>query len=493
MKSITLKNITKSFSGTTLFEDVSFSVQKGDRVAITGKNGAGKSTLLKIITGSESSDTGKVLKEGVSCRYIPQEFSGDEQLSIMAYLDSTNAPVRAFDVLKQFAVIPEATIETGYVYELSGGQKRVLEIAVTLAHAPMFLCIDEPENHLDIKTRSVLAAILKQYWGSVLFISHDRYLVNEIADKIVSIQNERAVLMTGKSYDEFMAIEHQNVLGALDSWKAEAKEVKKMETNVRMLKARTRYNDSQAKTYQMKKRLLEEKREALGKRPDHTKTVQIENPTVRQKNGKLIFAATALSFSYEDQPPVLQDISFDLRFGEKVILLGRNGTGKTTLIKLLQNKLQPVGGTVRVGADINIHYVNQTNTLDEELSPLEHFYSEGFTEEQARSLMAQFLFTQGQTTAALKTLSGGEQQRFTFLFLFKTAPECLVLDEPTNNLDPETWELLLRLINEYRGSLLLISHDRSFVERIRDKRIWVIKNRTVTESWGELSEVLEGL
>lgn len=493
MKSITLKNISKSFSGTTLFENVSFSVQKGDRIAITGQNGTGKSTLLKIILGSESSDSGKVVREQVSTMYIPQEFSGDEQQSILEYLDTSKATERVFDILKRFKVITDTKITSGYVHELSGGQKRILEIASALSQAPMFLLIDEPENHLDIKSRTILTEILQEYWGGVLFVSHDRYLVNQISNKIVSIQDETAVLMTGKSYEEFTAIQQQNTQAATATWKAEAKEIKKLEANVRMLKARTRYNDSQAKTYQMKKRQLEERRTAHGKRPDETKTVQIENPLVRKKTGKLIFACTDMSFSYQDQSPLLENATLDLRFGEKVALLGRNGSGKSTLIKLLQNKLTPTTGTVRVGNDIVIQYVDQTNTLDGDMSPLEHFYHKGFAHEQVRKIMTQFLFTQAQAESALKTLSGGQQQRFTFLFLFKTAPECLVLDEPTNNLDPETWELLLRLINEFTGTLLLVSHDRSFVERVENKRIWVLQNKTIRESWEDLDQILDKL
>ena len=127
------------------------------------------------------------------------------------------------------------------------------------------------------------------------------------------------------------------------------------------------------------------------------------------------------------------------------------------------------------------------------MTPLEHFYSKGFTEERARSIMAQFLFTQLQAESALKTLSGGQQQRFTFLFLFKTAPECLVFDEPTNNLDPETWELLLRLVNEYSGSLLMISHDILFAEQIEHKRIWVLRDKTIKESWSGIGEILQSI
>jgi len=493
MKSITLKNISKSFLGKTLFEDVSFSVQKGDRIAITGKNGAGKSTLLKIIIGTEDSDAGRVLKEKVSCRYVPQEFSGDQTLSIMEYLDSTGATNRVFDVLNQFKVITEDQIENSYIQELSGGQKRVLEIAMVLSHSPMFLCIDEPENHLDIKSRSVLTDILRNYWGSVLFVSHDRYLVNQISNKIISIQNESAVLLTGKTYEEFVVIENKNMFAALADWKAEAKALDKLEDTVRMLKARTRYNDAQAKTYQMKKRQLEEIKKRLGKRPDQKKDVRIEVEDVKKKNGKLIFGCSHVQFSYPHSKPILKQVNLDFRFGQRAVLLGRNGSGKTTFIKLLQEILKPQAGEVRVGNDIGIQYIDQASTLDEDMSPLEHFYNQGYTEEQARSVVAQFLFTQAEAESVLKNLSGGQQQRFTFLFLFKIAPECLVLDEPTNNLDPETWELLLRLINEFNGSLLLISHDRSFIECMKRKKIWVLSNQTIKESWSDMDEVLQGL
>ena len=200
-----------------------------------------------------------------------------------------------------------------------------------------------------------------------------------------------------------------------------------------------------------------------------------------------------MDFSYDENESMLEKINLDFRFGEKVVLLGRNGSGKTTLLKLLRKEIEPTSGDVRIGNAIKIKYIDQTSTLDGELSPLEHFYSQGYTEEQARSLMAQFLFTQDEARSALKNLSGGQQQRFTFLFTFKIAPECLILDEPTNNLDLETWGLLLRLVNEYSGSLLLITHDRSFIEQMEQKRFWVLKEKAIKESWDDISTILKCL
>lgn len=493
MKSLTVKNISKSFQGQTLFKDISFTVHKGDRIAITGMNGVGKSTLLKIILGAESSDSGRVLLEKVTPVYIPQKFLGDEQQSVIDYLDAVKATGHVFDIIEQFNVIPASMIENGSVHELSGGQKRILQIAAVLSKAPMFLLIDEPENHLDIKSRTILTKMLQKYWGGILFVSHDRHLINQTATKILSIQDAGFTLVTGKTYEEFMAMQQQTMLGALDSWKAEAREVKKMEENVRMLKARTRYNDSQAKTYQMKKRQLAERHEALGNRPDYKKNVRIDIHNVKRKTGKLIFSCTDMSFAYRHDKPILENINLDLRFGDRAVLLGRNGSGKTTLLKLLQKQIAPLSGEIRIGNEVKIKYIDQTSTLDGELSPLEHFYSHRYTQEQARSLMAQFLFTQSEAASALKNLSGGQQQRFTFLFTFAIAPEWLILDEPTNNLDPETWELLLSLVNEYSGSLLLTTHDNAFIEGMVNKRTWVLRNKTIRESWDDVDKILEQL
>jgi|AntRauTorcE11897_2_1112592.scaffolds.fasta_scaffold10519_2 ATPase subunit of ABC transporter with duplicated ATPase domains len=493
MKSITLKNISKSYQNRTLFEGVSFSFTKGDRIAITGHNGAGKSTLLKVIAGLEQYDEGSLIKENVSCAYISQEFLSDPSLTVLEYLDNVGATAKVFETIRQFSIITDEQIETAYVGSLSGGQKRVLEIAAVLSTGPMLLCVDEPENHLDIKTRQVLTNLLKEYWGGVLFVSHDRYLVNEISNKIISIQDEQAILMTGKTYEEFQAIEQQKTISAVASWKAESRAIKQMEDSVRMLKARTRYNDAQAKTYQMKKRQLEERQQDLGSRPDTAKEVKINVQPTKRKTGKLIFSSKDMSFSFGKEKPILEKVNIELRFGERVTLLGRNGSGKTTFLNILQQKLIPSSGEVRVGNDIQIQYIDQTNTLDIKLSPLDHFRDHGYSEERARSVLSQFLFTKFESEAALKTLSGGQQQRFTFLFLFSISPECIVLDEPTNNLDPETWELLLHLVNVYTGTLLLISHDRMFVERFENKRTWVLKKKTIKESWDDLNTILKKL
>jgi ATP-binding cassette subfamily F protein uup len=494
MNTITIKNISKSYFSNTLFEEVSFSVAKGDRIAIVGANGAGKSTLLKIIVGAVAPDAGKIIQEKVTIAYVPQEFEGDTSVSILEYLDVTQATSRVFEIIKQFGVVTENQIENAYLHTLSEGQKRVVEIACVLSRSPMFLCIDEPENHLDIKTRMILSSMLQNYWGAVLIVSHDRFLINEIANKILSIQHYGAVLSAGKTYEQFLQAEALKTGGALARWRAEDTALKKLEDSVRMLKARTRYNDSQAKTYQMKKKQLAERRQTLGRRSEiEPPKLELQTGAVQQKQGKLILSTTNTSFTYPTGPVILKNVTVDMRFGDKVVLLGRNGSGKTSLLKLILSELESEEGTVQVGNDMKIEYVDQHNSLDLTMSPLNHFRDRGYEEEQARSILAKFKFTQSEAETSLSILSGGQQQRFKFLLLFKVNPEFVILDEPTNNLDPATWELLLSLVNEFTGSLLLVSHDRSFVDQVQAKRVWVLKHKTIKETWSELDEVLKTL
>ena len=214
---------------------------------------------------------------------------------------------------------------------------------------------------------------------------------------------------------------------------------------------------------------------------------------MKQKKGKLIFSSKNLGLEYSSEVPILRNINIEMRFGEKVVLLGRNGSGKTSFVNVITQKLAPTEGEMRIGNDIKMGSIDQLKSLDTSMNPLEHLREHGYEEEQARRILSHCLFTQAEATTAIKILSGGQQQRFKFLLLFKQNPEFIIFDEPTNNLDPSNWELLLNLVNEYSGSLLIISHDRSFVEQLEEKKIWVLKNQTLTESWDDLDQILKNL
>lgn len=494
MKSIAIKNLSKSYPAKELFEKVTFSINQGDRMALIGSNGVGKSTLLKIIAGVEEYDEGEVTNDRLSVAYIPQDFGGDINLSVKEYLTIHKASPKVFMILKSFGIVTEKMIETSFLSELSGGQKRVIEIATVLSKGPMFLCIDEPENHLDIKTRGILTELLKDYWGSVLFVSHDRYLINEVANKIISIENLKITVTSGKTYEEFMAERALKLDRSIDRWKAEHRAILKLEATVRELKRQLTMSDSKAKTYQAKKRELDERKTTLGKRPDTEFGVaSIETNAVDSKNGKLIFSTDNLAFSHVDAKPLFEKVTVDVRFGQRIFLLGRNGTGKTSFLNILQGKLLPTVGTIRIGNNLNSKYIDQHNSLDETMSPMDLFYQLGFKEELARSIISGLLFSKNESEAVVAHLSGGQKQRLKFSLLFHSKPDFIILDEPTNNLDPVTWELLVDLINEFSGTVLIVTHDRSFIELIEEKIIWVLQKRGIKQSWGELGEVLRGM
>lgn len=491
MKTITVKKISKSYPNKDLFEDLSFTVQRGDRIAIVGENGTGKSTLLKIISGREEIDEGSLINDRVSVAYISQDFKGDTDQSVLEYLEKVEAKPKVFELIKSFGILGVKDVEEAKLQVLSGGQKRVVEICAVLSQSPMFLCIDEPENHLDMRSRSVLTQMLKNYWGSVLLVSHDRFLINEVSNKILAIEDGEGILTSGKTYEEFLEEKRRNRSHSIEKWKSESRAVNRLEDAVRELKRRTRYNDGQARTYQMKKRELERRKEDLGSKPLlNPKTAKIDAGAVDKKSGKMIVNAEEVSFLYPDSKSVLENVTFDLRFGQKAILLGRNGSGKTTLLELIRGNLEPSKGQLKLGNDMKVEYVDQNNTLDGKLTPIEHFRDIGFQDESARSILSGLLFSKGESETVFDNLSQGQKLRLRFSLVFRSEPEFIILDEPTNNLDPTTWDLLLDLVNEFSGTILLVSHDRRFVEKVEDKRLWVLNQGKLKEVWLELEEAL---
>lgn len=288
MKTITLKNVSKSLAQKTLFSGVSLTIAQGDRVAIIGNNGTGKSTLLKIMAGIESSDEGEV-RVDQSIAYIAQEFSGDRTLSITEYLTQQKVTVTIHALINKFGIISPLLLESGKLSELSGGQLRVLEIVGVLSRGPMFLCIDEPENHLDIKVRHILTELLRDYWGAVIMVSHDHTLINSLTKKIVLIEHEAVSVTTNLTYEELVD-ERLRVQELMHhDYQIAKRKLTKMANLVTELKRQTTFSDSKAKTLQMKKRQLAVEQELIETmvRPDNRRP-QVRAGEVAQKQGKLI-------------------------------------------------------------------------------------------------------------------------------------------------------------------------------------------------------------
>lgn len=491
MQNIKLKNVSKSYPSKSLFENVSFSLSVKDRIGIIGENGTGKSTLLKIVSGQEAVDNGTIEGEKYSIAYIAQEFDGDEALTISEYLHSVSATPKTWELVKQLGWSEEIDACNTLMKNLSGGQKRIIEIASVLSQQPKYLCIDEPENHLDIYARSILVDKLNHYSGGVIFVSHDRFLINEVANKIIEIRDQTTDLHSGMSYEEFQLRQKIDTERKISRWKSERRALDKLGKSVALLQRRAQVNSDTARTYQAKKRELENRIVLLGAKPtNESKEARLRLQNEKLRNGKMLFNTDAVSLSYEKEKVLLKEVSVKAHYGDRIVLLGRNGSGKSSFLRLLKREMYPDTGAVRVGENLNIVFFNQQSDIDGDKSPLDLLEETGMSEEQARSKLAQILFSKSESDSCVRNLSGGQKQRLRFLLLFSAKPEFVVLDEPTNNLDPTTWDLLLRLLNEFTGSFLIVSHDREFIDQLENIILWILSKQTIKRSWKKLSEAI---
>jgi len=489
MKTITLKNISKSLAQKTLFTGVSLSITQKDRVAIIGNNGAGKSTLLKIMAGIESVDEGEVLARE-SIAYIAQEFGGDRSLSIVEYLAQQKVVANIHALIKKFGIISPQLLEVGKLSELSGGQLRVLEIASVLSRGPMFLCIDEPENHLDIKVRHVLTELLREYYGAVIMVSHDHTLINHLTKKIVLIENEQVSVTTDLTYEELVEerLRQQDLMQ--HDYAVAKRKLTKMAALVTELKRQTTFSESKAKTYQMKKRQLAEEQGAVAAmvRPD-TRRPEVKAGEVEQKQGKLIVQLNEVTGGY-GTITLFSKVNLDIRFGQKLCILGRNGAGKTTLLQLILGTVAPLAGTVRMGVNINTVVFSQHSELPLQHTAFELFAAIGISKDPARSILTRLLFTKAEMDMVAERLSGGQKQRLRLALMFFAKPDFVILDEPTNNLDPINWQFLVELLSEFEGTVLCVTHDQSFLEAIEGLIILVVAKKKLTRVWGTIDDAI---
>ncbi len=489
MKTITLKNVSKSLAQKTLFSNVSLTIAQGDRVAIIGNNGTGKSTLLKIMAGIESSDEGEV-RVHQSIIYIAQEFSGDRTLSIAEYLAQQKATVTIHAIINKFGIISPAFLENGKLSELSGGQLRVLEIAAVLSRGPMFLCIDEPENHLDIKVRHILTELLQDYWGAVIMVSHDHTLINSLTKKIALIEHQAVSVTTNLTYEELVdeRMRRQDLMQ--HDYRVAKRKLTKMANLVTELKRQTTFSDSKAKTYQMKKRQLAVEKELVETmvRPA-TRRPEIRAGEVEQKQGKLIVQLNEVSGGY-GTTTLFSKVNLDIRFGQKLCVLGRNGTGKTTLLRLITGVSQPQAGEVRRGVNINTAVFSQHSELPLQNTAFELFAAIGISKDSARSILTHLIFTKAEMDMVTERLSGGQKQRLRLALMFYSKPDFVILDEPTNNLDPVNWQFLVELVEEFEGTVLCVTHDQSFLEAINELIILVVAKKTLLRVWGSIDDAI---
>lgn len=496
MSSISAINISKAFDTKRIFDGISLTVHEDDRIAIIGENGVGKSTLMKILCGLEHPDSGRLIcDDWVERCYSAQEPVFDHSQTILDVVATLDRPDECLKTMAKlgFKAGKDELLDF-QLSSLSGGQCKILDIAYQLASSPAFFFIDEPENHLDIIARSELVKILKKYWGAVVFVSHDRYLINEVATKIVEIEDGQIRTVSG-TYESYLDLRQQEIEAEARQWEAEKKGIQKLEKAMRILQLRARFNTKGAGVYRSRKRELAKRKATHGNRPSaERRKIKLNSIDVNRKSSKQILVCEDLWFGYQNAPLLFKKATLRLKFGERVALVGRNGTGKSSFLGILKGLNQPNKGICRLGNDIKIQYFDQVSSLNMNLSALRIVQEElSCNEGVARSFLAKLLFEQNEMILTVKALSGGQKNRLRMALLFAKNPEFIVLDEPTNNLDPTTWEILVEQLQDYEGTLIIVSHDRSFLENIELDRFWVFKGGTITEDHHDLLDVLESM
>lgn len=499
-KTIALKNITVAFFERVVLDNVSFKCTDQDRICIVGENGTGKSTLLKIIAGATEPASGNIEKQGhIRCHYIAQEFGKDDMaLTIEAYITKyagsslfkkvfANGAVLGFDLEKA------KDKECG---SLSGGQQKILALSVGLATSPDFLLLDEPENHLDVVSRLELVALLSGYRGGVLFVSHDRMMIDSIAERVVEITGKKLYVTEG-GYAEYVEHRLSRIAGAQREYDKEAKRIRQLNENMAILKQKAFRGKNVA---QYHKRLAEmqelKQKHAENDRPDDTQTkIRLMQHGDRLHGGKLLCRIKDVRFRYEQaKADTLRDIDLEMRSGSHIVLLGRNGSGKSTFLKCLVGQLAPTKGAITWAEGIKSAYFDQHAEFKGSHTALEAISDAlACTDERARTILGMMKFSSDKMTERIENLSGGERMRIRFGVVFGANPDFIILDEPTNHLDEITWEILLEACNRSKSMILLVTHDYEFIGGLEHKTFWLLKNQSIIERHKELPDLIEEL
>lgn len=469
MPQITISNLHIGFRGPSLLAGVQCHIDAGERIGLLGRNGAGKTTLLRLLIGEEEPDAGSIsLEAGTKVALLPQDvpegISGSVAEVIAQGLVGSDLPEwKGAQQLDRFA--EEMQLELHSEFDLlSSGMKRRVLLAQALVGEPDVLLLDEPTNHLDFTSTMWLEEFLARWSGTILFVTHDRTFLRKLASRILEIDRGRLFDWTC-NYDTFLqrkeaALAEEEKQNALFD-----KNLQREEAWIRQgIKARRTRNEGRVRALEMLRHKRQDRREvSLPAR------IQIQEG---KRSGTLVATAKEITFSYTDRP-IVDGFSTTIMRGDKVGVIGANGVGKTTLLRLLLGQLVPQRGSVRLGTNLQLAYFDQLRRqLDAEASVEENvgegssLISLGDKSKHIIGYLQDFLFSPERARMPVRFLSGGERNRVLLAKLFAKPANVLVLDEPTNDLDIETLELLEERLVAYQGAVLLVSHDRSFLNNV---------------------------
>ncbi len=533
---LSCNNLTKSFGVESILENISFTVNEGDKIGVIGVNGTGKTTLFKIISGIYGYDSGEIYtSKDCEIGYLEQNtnFYSDNTIFTEVLEVFSDLIKMEEDLRKMECEISDKSSETnspdlqklmdnyshklelfqnsnGYGYKseakgvlkglgfnddelekpikiLSGGEKTRVLLAKLLLKKPTLLLLDEPTNHLDSDALEWLELFLKQYKGTVILISHDRYFLDQSVNRIFEIHNKKLKAYNGNYsyYVEKSAIDKEI---ERKTYEDQQKEIKKQEESIERLKAYGR--EKHLKRARSKEKALS-KIEVLDKPDGERKRAKIKFiPAVESGNDVLAVRDVEMSFPNK---VLFKDLNLDIYRGEKVALIGPNGAGKSTLFKIIMNELEPMQGEVKFGTNVNTAYFHQEQkTLNLDNTVIDEIWDANphLTQTEVRNMLGAFLFENEDVFKRISSLSGGERARVAILKLILSQSNFLLLDEPTNHLDIDSKEVLEEALVNYTGTIFTISHDRYFLNKVVDK-ILVLGENGVTEYLGNYDYYIE--
>ena len=533
---LSCNNLNKSFGIDSILENVNFTVNEYDKIGIIGVNGTGKTTLFKIISGIYGYDSGdiytskdceigyleqntnfhsentileevlEVFKDVIEMeKYlrdlehkISEESSNTNSTTLEKLMNEYSNKLEAFSDMNGYGYKSEAKgVLKGLGFSdedmdkpisiLSGGEKTRVLLGKLLLKKPTLLLLDEPTNHLDSEAIEWLEVFLKQYKGTVILISHDRYFLDQVVNRIFEIHNKKLKTYNG-NYSDFIKASAIEKELELKKFEDQQKDIKKQEESIERLKAFGR--EKHLKRARSKEKALA-KVDVLDKPEAYRKKAKIEfNPSVTSGND--VLQLRDLSMGYGERI-LFKDLNLDIYRGEKVALIGANGIGKSTLFKIIMNEITPLSGDIKFGTNVNVSYFHQEQkTLNLDNTIIDEIWEDNkqLTQTSLRTMLGAFLFEGEEVFKKISTLSGGERARVAILKLILSNANLLLLDEPTNHLDIDSKEVLEEALSSYTGTIFTISHDRYFLNTVVDK-VLVLDENGITEYLGNYDYYIE--